>query len=101
LTGKNWKKWQGNDRLSCRVGRTKAIATALAKIADAFPEPTPQRRFPARESDQSIWETAIELCAAMDRYKRRGRWIKNFSVSDSLPAPLKAKAAIWLRIGWT
>jgi hypothetical protein len=50
-----------------RIGRTKAIAKALAMIADAFPEAAP------RESDESLWETATEFCAAMDRYKRRAR----------------------------
>jgi hypothetical protein len=36
----------------------------LVVIADAFP---------ARESDESPWDTAVEFCAAMDRYKRRAR----------------------------
>jgi hypothetical protein len=31
---------------------TKAIATVLAIIADAFPEPAPQSRCPARKSDE-------------------------------------------------
>jgi hypothetical protein len=58
---------------SHRDRRTKAIAATLAMFADAFPEPAPQSRCPARESDESLWETAIEFCAAMDRYKRRAR----------------------------
>jgi hypothetical protein len=60
-------------RSSRRIGRTKAIAAVLAMIADAFPEPVPQRRSPARESDEWLWESAIEFCAEMDRYKRRAR----------------------------
>jgi hypothetical protein len=52
---------------SRRDRRIKAIARALAMIADTSPESTP------RESDESLWETAIEFCAAMDRYKRRAR----------------------------
>jgi hypothetical protein len=64
-------------RSSRRIGRTKAIATALAMIADAFPEPLPQHRCPPRESDESLWESAIEFCAAMDRYKRRARRFEN------------------------
>jgi hypothetical protein len=36
-------------RPSRGIGRTKAIVQALAMIADAFPEPVPQRRCPARE----------------------------------------------------
>jgi hypothetical protein len=55
---------------SRRIGRTKAIATALAMIADAFPESTPQRRGPARESEEWLWQTATEFCAMMDRYRR-------------------------------
>jgi hypothetical protein len=54
-------------RSSRRIGRTKAIVGALAMIADAFPESTP------RESDELLWASAVEFCAAMDRYKRRGR----------------------------
>jgi hypothetical protein len=61
-----WRK-----KTMTRIGRTKAIAGALAMIADAFPESTP------RESDELLWESAVEFCAAMDRYawfRSRGRW---------------------------
>jgi hypothetical protein len=58
---------------SRRIGRTKAIAEALAMIADAFPEPAPQSRCPARECEEWLWQTATEFCAAMDRYTRRAR----------------------------
>jgi hypothetical protein len=60
-------------RPSRRIGRTKAIVQALAMIADAFPEPVPQRRCPARESDEWLWEIATDFCAAMDRYAWRAR----------------------------
>jgi hypothetical protein len=58
---------------SRRIGRTKAIAAVLAMIADAFPEPAPQSRCPACESDEWLWQTAAEFCAAMDQYTWRGR----------------------------
>jgi hypothetical protein len=35
-----------------RIGRTKAIATVLATIADAFPETVPPR-----ESEELLWDT--------------------------------------------
>jgi hypothetical protein len=55
-------------RSSRLIGRTKAIAKALAMIADAFPETVP-----ARESDEWLLQTDTEFCAAMDRFKRRAR----------------------------
>jgi hypothetical protein len=61
------KEAKAMTRSSRRIGRTKAIAGALAMIADAFPESTP------RESDELLWESAVEFCAAMDRYKRGAR----------------------------
>jgi hypothetical protein len=51
-------------RSSRRIGRTNAIATVLAMIADAFPE---------SKNDESLWETATEFCAgehASNRPKR-------------------------------
>jgi hypothetical protein len=61
-------------RSSRRIDRTKVIATVLAMIADAVPESTPQHRCRAFESDESLWETTIEFCAAMDRYARPPRF---------------------------
>jgi hypothetical protein len=46
---------------SRRIGRTKAIAAALAMIADAYPETVPER------SDEWLSQSAAEFCAAMDR----------------------------------
>jgi hypothetical protein len=60
-------------RSSRRIGRTKAIAAVLAMIADAFPEPVPQRRSPARESDEWLSQTALGFCAAMDGYSPKSR----------------------------
>jgi hypothetical protein len=61
---------------SRRIGRTKAIATALAMIADAFPESAPQRRCPSRESEEWLSQTATEFCAALDHYAGRTMEIK-------------------------
>jgi hypothetical protein len=55
-------------RSSRRIGRTKAIAAALAMIADAFPETVP-----ARDSEEWLSQAAAEFCAAMDRYAFRAR----------------------------
>ena len=56
---------------SRRVGRTKAIAEVLAMIADAHPEIAPNQPRPVQESDEWLWESATEFCAALDRYAGR------------------------------
>ena len=53
---------------SRRDRKTKAIAEALAMIADAHPELDPHRPRPVRETDEWLWESATEFCAALDRY---------------------------------
>ena len=53
---------------SRRDRKTKAIAEALAMLADAHPELVPHRPRPVRETDEWLWESATEFCAAMDRY---------------------------------
>jgi hypothetical protein len=40
-----------------RIGRTKAIAQALAMIADAFPETVP-----ARKNEEWLSQTAADFC---------------------------------------
>jgi hypothetical protein len=56
---------------SRRDRKTKAIAEALAMIADAHPELDPHRPRPVRERDEWLWESATEFCAALDRYAGR------------------------------
>jgi hypothetical protein len=48
-----------------RDRKTKAIAEALAMIADAHPELEPHRPRPVRETDEWLWERATEFCAAL------------------------------------
>jgi hypothetical protein len=48
---------------SRRDRKTKAIAEALAMIADAHPELDPHRPRPVRETDEWLWESATEFCA--------------------------------------
>jgi hypothetical protein len=43
---------------SRRERKTKAIAEALAMIADAHPELDPHRPRPVRETDEWLWESA-------------------------------------------
>ena len=61
---------------SRRDRKTKAIAEALAMIADAHPELEPHRPRPVRETDEWLWESATEFCAALDRYAERAMEIK-------------------------
>ena len=53
---------------SRRDRKAKAIAEASAMLADAHPELDPHRPRPVRETDEWLWESATEFCAAMDRY---------------------------------
>jgi hypothetical protein len=60
---------------SRRDRKTKAIAEALAMIPNVHPELVPRPR-PVRETDEWLWESATEFCAAMDRYAERAMEIK-------------------------
>jgi hypothetical protein len=61
---------------SRRDRKTKAIAEALAMIADAHPESAPHEPRPVRETDEWLWNSATEFCAALDRYARRTMQVK-------------------------
>jgi hypothetical protein len=61
---------------SRRDRKAKAIAEALAMLADAHPELDPHRPRPVRETDEWLWESATEFCAALDRYAGRTMEIK-------------------------
>ena len=56
---------------SRRESKTKVIAEVLAMIADAHPELAPNHPRPVRESDEWLWESATEFCAALDHYAGR------------------------------
>src|ERR1700730_11550637 len=73
---------------SRRDRKTKAIAEALAMIADAHPELDPHRPRPVRETDEWLWESATEFCAALDRYAGRAVEIKRAF------APAKSKTGL-------
>jgi hypothetical protein len=70
---------------SRRDRKTKAIAEVLAmidvvlaqcgpKLADAHLAPHHPR--PVRETDEWLWESATEFCAALDRYAGRAMQTK-------------------------
>src|SRR4030081_2583142 len=61
---------------SHRDRKTKAIAEVLAMIPDVYPELVPHRPRPVRETDEWLWESVTEFCAAMDRYAERAMEIK-------------------------
>ena len=61
---------------SRRDRQTKAIAEALAMIADAHSELDPHWPRPVRETDEWLWESATEFCAALDHYAGRTMEIK-------------------------
>jgi hypothetical protein len=77
---------------SRRDRKTKAVAEALAMIADAHPELEPHRPRPVRETDEWLWESATEFYAALDRYAGRAMEIKREnrqppSAQTARPAP--------------
>ena len=61
---------------SRRDRKARATAEVLAMIADVHPELAPHRPRPARETDEWLWESATEFCAALDRYAERALQIK-------------------------
>jgi hypothetical protein len=74
---------------SHRDSKTKAIAEALAMIADAHPELDPHRPRPVPETDEWLWESATEFCAVLDHYAGRSMEIKR-AFAASRPTPTRA-----------
>jgi hypothetical protein len=77
---------------SRRDRKAKAIAEALAMLADAHPEFDPHRPRHVRETDEWLWESATEFCTALDRYAGRAMEIKRKnrrppSAPTARPAP--------------
>ena len=56
--------------------KAKAITEVLAMIADAPRELAPHHPRPVRETDDWLWESATEFCAALDHYAGRTMEIK-------------------------
>jgi hypothetical protein len=61
---------------SRRDRKAKAIAEVLAMIADAHPELAPNDPRSLRESDERLWQSATEFCAALDLYAGRAARMK-------------------------
>ena len=61
---------------SRRDRKARATAEVLAMIADVHPKRAPHRPRPARETDEWLWESATEFCAALERYAERAMQIK-------------------------
>jgi hypothetical protein len=61
---------------SRRDRKARATAEVLAMIADVHPEHALHRPRPAPETDEWLWKSATEFCAALDRYAERALQIK-------------------------
>jgi hypothetical protein len=61
---------------SHRDSKTKAVAEALAMIADAHPESAPNHPRPVSETDEWLRQSAEQFCATMDRYAARAARIE-------------------------
>ena len=59
-----------------RNRKAKAIAEVLAMIADAHPPLAPHGPRPVRETDEWLFESAAEFCAALDRYAEHAMQVK-------------------------
>jgi hypothetical protein len=57
-------------RSSRRDRKIKATAEVLAMISDAHPVLAQHPHF-VRETDEWLWESATEFCAALDRFAKR------------------------------
>ncbi|MGH6838501.1 MAG: hypothetical protein ACREDT_06825 [Methylocella sp.] len=66
---------------SRRDRTTKAIAEVLAMIADAHPELPPRYPRPDCETDEWLWQSATEFCAAFDRYAGLARQTKKEEIT--------------------
>jgi hypothetical protein len=62
--------------LSRRDRKAKAIAEMLAMIADAHPPLGSRPSRPVLETEEWLWESATEFCAALESYAKHGVEIK-------------------------
>jgi hypothetical protein len=87
---------------SRRERKTKAIAEALAMLADAQLEFVPNRPRLVRETDEWLWESATEFCASLDRaerameIKRENRRPQSAPAARPAPCCTNATPAIYL-----
>jgi hypothetical protein len=63
-------------RSSRRDRKAKATAEVLAMIADAHPSLAPHQPRPTLETEEWLFESATEFCAALDRFAERAMQIK-------------------------
>src|ERR1700730_12395612 len=85
-------------RASHRDRKGKAIAEVLAMIYDASPPLAPRRPRPVHETDEWLWESHTEFCAAMDRYAEHSMEIKRENQRPSA-APMHGAPALQGTIG--
>jgi hypothetical protein len=64
-------------RSSRRESKTKAVAEVLALIANANPF-VPDRAHHALDAEESLFESATEFCAALEKYAAHTAQIKKF-----------------------
>src|ERR1700730_754368 len=94
-----WHRWgKAMIHSSRRDRKTTAIAEALAMIAAAHPELEPHRPRPVHETDEWLWESATEFCAALDRYAEHAMEIKRENQRPSA-APMHGAPALQGTIG--
>jgi hypothetical protein len=61
---------------ACAQRKAKAIAEVLAMIDDAHPPLAPHQPRPDLKTEEGLFESATEFCAALDRYAARAMQVK-------------------------
>jgi hypothetical protein len=61
---------------SRRDRKTKAMAEMLAMMVEPLPPGALHRPCPVRETEEGMWESVTDFCAALDRYAGRAKPIK-------------------------
>ncbi|MCI0599842.1 MAG: hypothetical protein L0Y50_11900 [Beijerinckiaceae bacterium] len=64
---------------SRRARRTRAMAEALAMIANAHAPLAPHRPHPDPDGEESLFESATEFCAALENYAKRATQMKRLN----------------------
>jgi hypothetical protein len=64
---------------SRRDRKTKAMAEMLAMMVEPHPPGTIHSSCSVRETDEWMWESVTDFCAALDRYAGRAKHIKRAS----------------------
>jgi hypothetical protein len=70
---------QSNDSFIAPGSQDQAMAEMLAMMVEPHPPGTIHSSCSVRETDERMWESVTDFCAALDRYAGRAKHIKRAS----------------------